>query len=207
MDPILLWAFIGTTLVFTLVPGPSVALASAQAVRFGKRAAFITVAGDALGTVVHIVIATLGLHILIGLSEAVLPWLQVAGGVYLFWLAFQSLRTHGANDGHGAVHPAHKATFWTGFFACVTNPKAIAFFVALFPGFISPEHPIMFQAFVYGVIFLLLDAALILAYALAAEATFRRIAKRWISVEALSALGLAGVGLGMIIKGWREIPR
>lgn len=203
MDPILLWAFIGTTLIFTLVPGPSVALASAQAVRFGKRAALVTVAGDALGTVVHIVIATLGLRVLIGLSEAILPWLQVAGGLYLLWLAVQSLRAHGSDT----VHPAHRATFWTGFFACVTNPKAIAFFVALFPGFISPEHSIVLQALVYGAIFLILDAALILAYALAAEVTFRRVARRWISVEALSALGLAGVGLGMIIKGWREIPR
>ena len=203
MDPILLWAFIGTTLIFTLVPGPSVALASAQAVRFGKRAAFITVAGDALGTVVHIAIATVGLRALIGLSDLVLPWMQVAGGFYLVWLALQSLRAHGGSD----IHPAHRATFWTGFFACVTNPKAIAFFVALFPGFISPEHPVVLQAVVYGAIFLILDAALILAYALMAEATFRRVATRWFSVEALSALGLAGVGLGMIWKGWRELPR
>ncbi|MEL6608839.1 MAG: LysE family translocator [Pseudomonadota bacterium] len=202
MDPVLLWAFIGTTLIFTSLPGPSVALASAQAVRFGKRAAFVTVAGDALGTVVHIVIATLGLRALIGLSDAILPLLQIAGGAYILWLSLQSLRSR-AGD---VAHPAERATFWTGFFACVTNPKAIAFFVALFPGFISPEHSVAVQAFVYGAIFLVLDAVSIVAYALVAEVTFRRTLRRWLRVEVLSGLGLAGVGAAMVLKGWRELP-
>ncbi len=202
MDPVLLWAFIATTLIFTLVPGPSVALASAQAVRFGRRAALVTVAGDALGTVVHIVIATAGLQLLIGLSDRVLPWLQIAGGAYIVWLAIQSLR-HTSTD---ARNPAARATFWTGFFACVTNPKAIAFFVALFPGFISTEHSVVLQAVVYGAIFLVIDAALILAYALVAEVTFRKTVRRWMSVEMLSGLGLFGVGALMIAKGLREIP-
>ncbi|MEM1235498.1 MAG: LysE family translocator [Pseudomonadota bacterium] len=202
MDPVLFWAFVATTLVFTTVPGPSVALASAQAVRFGRRAAFMTVAGDALGTVVHIVIATLGLRALIGLSEVVLPWLQIAGGAYILLLALQGLRPCDA----AAPPPAARATFWTGFFACVTNPKAIAFFVALFPGFISPEHGVVFQVLVYGTIFLVIDAASILIYALLAEAAFRRTVSRWFRVELLSSMGLFGVGLAMVIKGYRELP-
>lgn len=201
MDPILLTAFCATTLIFVTVPGPSVALASAQAVRFGRRAALWTVAGDALGTMLHIVVATIGLQVLIGLSEAILPWLQIAGGLYILWLAVQSLKHSGPSG-----HPAERATFWTGFFACVTNPKAIAFFVALFPGFISAEHSIMLQAFVYGAVFLVLDAAFIIGYAFLAEATFRTALSRWFRIETFSGLGLAGVGLAMVWKGYRDLP-
>lgn len=57
MDCLLFLAFLTTTLLFVAIPGPSVAFASAQAVKHGTRAAIITVAGDALGTVVHVVVA------------------------------------------------------------------------------------------------------------------------------------------------------
>jgi len=201
VDPLLLTAFLATTLIFVATPGPSVALASAQAVRFGRRAALITVAGDALGTCVHIVVAAAGLRLIIGLSDLVLPILQIAGGAYIIWLA---IRTMWATP--DAAHPAMRASFWTGFFACVTNPKAIAFFVAFFPGFISPEHSVALQALVYGAIFLILDAASILAYALLAEATFRVTITRWLRVETLVGLGLLGVGTAMIVRGWRALP-
>ncbi len=83
MDPFLFVAFVTTTLLFVAVPGPSVAFASAQAVRHGTRAAAITVAGDALGTVVHISVAVWGLATLIAISETVLPFLQIVGGVFI----------------------------------------------------------------------------------------------------------------------------
>ncbi len=99
----------------------------------------------------------------------------------------------------------YRVTFWAGFFACVTNPKAIVFFVALFPGFISPDHNILLQSVVYGAIFLVLDAASILAYALLAMHAVRRATSRWLNVEVLSGLGLFGVGVGMMVKGYRAI--
>lgn len=82
MDDLLFLAFLTTTLLFVMIPGPSVAFASAQAVKHGTRAAIITVAGDALGTVVHIVVAVGSLSALMALSALVLPFLQIAGGFH-----------------------------------------------------------------------------------------------------------------------------
>lgn len=197
-------AFLSTTLLFVAVPGPSVAFASAQAVRHGARAAVVTVAGDALGSVVHIAIVVLGLATLMALSEIVLPVLQIAGGLFIIGMGLRALRKPASTD--LAPAPNHRVSFWAGFFACVTNPKAIVFFVALFPTFISPDHPILLQSVVLGVTFVLLDAASILAYALVAMHAVRRVSSRWFSMDRLSGLGLIGVGLGMIVKGYRAIP-
>ena len=82
MDPILFAAFLTTTLVFLVVPGPSVAFATAQAVRHGPRAAFVAVAGDALGTLVHVTVAVVGLTALVSIAEVVLPFLQILGGLF-----------------------------------------------------------------------------------------------------------------------------
>jgi threonine/homoserine/homoserine lactone efflux protein len=205
MDFILFVAFLTTTLVFLAIPGPSVAFASAQAVKYGARAAIVTIAGDALGTLVHIIVAVGSLSALMALSTLVLPILQIIGGFFILYMAYRSFR-----DAHKpAVTPvkvSSKATFWAGFFACVTNPKAIVFFVALFPAFISPEHNVFLQSMIYGAIFIVLDVLSILGYALLAMFAVKRAATRWMNVDILSGIGLFGVGIAMIVKGYRASP-
>lgn len=207
MDTLLFLSFLTATLLIVVTPGPSVALASSQAVRFGPRAAAVTVAGDALGSVVHILIAIASLQTLIAMSEIILPYLQIAGGGFILYLAWQSLRSSGRTEpAQSSVGTVPKATFFAGFFACVTNPKAIVFFVALFPGFISPEHSVAVQSLIYGAIFVGLDAAFIFGYALIAMYAFEKTLSGRFSIERLSALGLFGVGALLIIKGYKELP-
>lgn len=120
-------------------------------------------------------------------------------------MAYQSFK-----DAHKAIETptgtTGKATFWAGFFTCVTNLKAIVFFVALFPAFISPNHNVVLQSAIYGVVFIVFDALSILGYALLAMYAVKRTASRWMNVNILSGIGLLGVGVAMVIKGYREIP-
>lgn len=205
MDPVLFLAFLTTTLMFVAVPGPSVAFATAQALRSGPRAAYIAVAGDALGTMVHVAVAIGGLTVLIALSEQVLPVLQIVGGCFILFMAWQSFR-HAVHPKGAAPLRSDAGTFWAGFFACVTNPKAIVFFMALFPAFIAPQHNVLLQGAAYGLVFIVLDAISILAYALLTRAAVTRTASRWLNVDVLSGLGLTGVGIAMIVKGYRAVP-
>lgn len=206
MDYLLFLGFLTTTLLFVLVPGPSVAFASAQAVRHGARAAAITVAGDALGTVVHIVIAVGSLSALLALSALVLPFLQISGGFFILTMAYRSFRDAQHMPSDTPKRASGRTAFWAGFFACVTNPKAIVFFVALFPAFISPDHNVIVQSAIYGAVFLALDTVSILAYALLAMHAVKRTTSRWVNVDILSGMGLFGVGIAMVIKGYRAIP-
>lgn len=207
IDGTLFLAFFTTTLLFVVVPGPSVAFATAQALRHGARGAVVTVAGDALGTVVHIVVAASSLSALIAVSELVLPPLQILGGMFVVYMAWQTFRGAAAGEHSLPVRASDTASFWAGFFTCVSNPKAIVFFVALFPAFISPQYSVVVQSAVYGAVFLVLDAVFLLGYALLTMQAVRRTTSRWFNPHALSALGLAGVGVAMMVKGWRAIPR
>ncbi|UWR22803.1 LysE family translocator [Sulfitobacter sp. S190] len=201
MDPILFTSFLVATLLIVALPGPSCALAAAQVVKYGPRTAGLTIAGDALGSAVHITIAVVGLKTLIGLADTVLPLLQMAGGGFVIYLAWQSWTRHATADSPALQND--RSAFLAGFFACVTNPKAIVFFIALFPGFISTDHSIVVQSAIYGVVFIALDAASIWAYALLARRVVATAAHR-IDIDRLAALGLLGVGLALVIKGWRE---
>lgn len=204
MDPILFASFLAATFLIIVFPGPSCALASSQLVRHGPRETCACVAGDALGSVVHIIIAVASLQVLIGLADIVLPYLQIAGGMFILYLGLQSLRAH--QDGTVPHLTPGRSASISGFFACVTNPKAIVFFVALFPGFISTDHAILPQTIIYGAIFVVLDAASILAYAFLANYVIRNTIGSRISVETLSGWGLIGVALLLMFKGWKEVP-
>ncbi|MEO0371562.1 MAG: LysE family transporter, partial [Pseudomonadota bacterium] len=113
MDPVLFLAFLTTTLVFVAVPGPSVAFATAQAMRHGPRAACIAVAGDALGTLVHVCVAVAGVTALVAMSEQILPVLQMAGGAFIILMALQGIRRIGTPE---PMAPARsdRVTFWAG---------------------------------------------------------------------------------------------
>ncbi len=205
MDPILFVSFIAATFVIVVTPGPGVALASSQAVKDGMRAAILSVLGDALGTVVHILIAVISLNAIISVAEVVLPYLQIAGGMFILYLAYQAYFNR-ADENHIPTLTADKSAFLGGFFGCVTNPKALVFFVALFPGFISPELNIGFQSLIYGATFLLLDAFFILGYAALALYVVKTTLAPRINIDKISGLGLFGVGLLLMFKGYKELP-
>ncbi|MEM9795661.1 MAG: LysE family translocator [Pseudomonadota bacterium] len=204
MDPVLFASFLAATLLIIATPGPSVAFAATQAVRHGPKAAMVATAGDALGTLVHIVIAVGSLQTLLHLSDLILPWLQIAGGLFIIYLAIRTLRS--ASAPMALTPPSGRTTFIAAFFACVSNPKAIVFFVALFPAFISLDHDIFFQTVVYGVIFIILDGASIIGYALLIRAAYRRAISPFWNVDVLSGLGLLGVGGFLVWRGWRALP-
>lgn len=205
MDPLLFLSFMTATLIIIASPGPSCALASTQAIRHGRRAALLCVAGDALGSAVHIIIAVASLQVLISLADVILPYLQIAGGVFILYLAATALWPKSETAHPMRLTPGRSA-FLSGFFACVTNPKAIVFFVALFPGFISPDHAILPQTLIYGAIFITLDALSILGYALLATYLVNSTIGARINIDTLSGFGLLGIGLLLIFKGVKALP-
>lgn len=194
-------AFLAATLVIVLTPGPSVALAMAQAARYGKVAAIRTVAGDALGTALHIIIASIGVNLLVRLAGEILPWLQIFGGFYILWLGYQAaISANHYRPAKGAAPNAARA-FSAGFIASVTNPKSIIFFIALFPAFIDPMHGILAQSLIYGTVFIVLDAAMILIYALGSLYLLRRGFGEGAKFGLLSGVGLVVIGLLLVVKG------
>ncbi len=206
MNQALFISFLAATFVILIAPGPSCALATSQAMRYGLRVAVITVIGDALGSAFQISIATLGLQVLIGTASSMLPWLQVVGGVYLLYLSYKGFRAKLAElpPGDRAEDQTLRAMF-AGFLSCISNPKAIIFFGAFFPGFIDPNHDIAFQSAIYGAVFIVLDVLSILAYTLLAMMVLKTRALRWMDHSSLSAVGLFLIGSLLLVKGSYEV--
>ncbi len=141
VDWITLLTFVPAALALILTPGADMMFCLGQGVRSGGRAAVAASAGVSAGSMVHVLIAGLGL----GAVIASMPWMLDAirwlGVAYLLWLARASLRAGPLNargTGKGAAGLAQ--SFREGALVNLSNPKVILFVLAFLPQFIDPAR-------------------------------------------------------------------
>ena len=144
MDLQLWLAFVGASLVILFVPGPTVLLVLSYALSHGKRAAFATVAGVALGDFIAMTASLAGLGALILASAELFTVLKWVGAVYLLYLGYKLLKSKPDALAVDSDLPV-KGIF--GHAAAVTalNPKSIAFFIAFVPQFMQANDPLFPQ--------------------------------------------------------------
>lgn len=127
------------SLALTLTPGPAVLYIVARGVEGGRAAGFVSAFGIAVGGLIHVLFAAVGLSALLASSAAafsVIKWLGVA---YLVWLGLSQLL---ARDDHIAVAHTERGSlpgvFWQGVIVDLLNPKVALFFLAFLPQFVDP---------------------------------------------------------------------
>ena len=176
--------FIAAGLLLNLTPGPDVLFISANAMRAGARAGVVAALGIAVGCLVHVGAAALGVSALLAASSTAFGVLKWLGAVYLGWVGLQMLRSAvvrnttnsiadgaygtGANGRFGLNLPL-TAVFRRGFLTNVLNPKVALFFLAFVPQFIVPGSARTGWVFLaLGLIFTVNGLLVCIAWALAA---------------------------------------
>ncbi len=168
MDPVMILTFMTAGIVLNLTPGADVVFATASGISGGWRYGVAAAFGVALGALVHITLAA------VGLSAAImaLPWaydaIRYLGAAYLAYLAVKSWRASTAmGDAEGAkdVSQAIKRGFLTN----LTNPKVALFVLAFLPQFTVLEvGPVWHQILILGVLFTITVFFITAAYGAAA---------------------------------------
>jgi threonine/homoserine/homoserine lactone efflux protein len=153
-----LLAFCAASLAIIVVPGPSVLFVLARGIAWGRAVALLTVLGNSLGVLGLSAVVALGLGPLLTRSAALTEGIEVAGGCYLVWLGIGALRhrrAHAAALREGAgTRPSQWRAVREGMVVGLFNPKAIVFFVAVFPHFVNPEAGrVTLQLLILGVLF------------------------------------------------------
>ncbi len=191
-------SFLGAIVLFQIIPGPGTLAILGATARGGKSAGICAVLGTLSGDLLFMLCAVLGLASVLSARPVVLASLQWIGIVYLCWLGLQLLRAPRAEDGVGlAVVPTKRVYFRNAFFVGLTNPKAIMFFMAFFPLFLSPESK------VWTLIVMMAHVSLIsFAYQFALVIVGNVCAVRlsgfqWVPIATRRVAGLALIGFGI----------
>lgn len=195
--------FLVSIVAFQIVPGPgTLAILSATA-RYGVPAGMGAVFGTLAGDFLFMLGAVLGLAAVLAARPVVLASLQWVGILYLCWLGLMLIRASGSGEERG---PTQVRTAWTcfrqGLAVCLTNPKAILFFMAFFPLFLTanskPSTLAVMVAHV-SVISLLYQTGLVLV-GNAVAVRLSRVSQARVWASRLVGLGLLGFGIKMAIS-------
>ena len=120
------------------IPGPGVAAVVGRALGSNARATLPFVLGLALGDVVFLTVAVLGLSVIAAAFAGVFTLVKLAGGLYLLYLAWK-FWTAGVDPTRVERMGAQNA--WvaglSGLAVTLGNPKTVVFYLALLPNVID----------------------------------------------------------------------
>ncbi len=178
--------FIPTIALLVILPGPDFALVSQISLFEGKRQGQAAAVGVTLGMCLHTLLAMLGLSAILAESAFLYSLMKYAGAAYLFYLGIGAIiksardpdspvseRGITANVSKSSLH-ALKA----GFITNALNPKAILYFMALYPQFLEQNAPISGQFLEMGVITAIIGVLWFMAVA-SLLAKIRRLFAQW----------------------------
>jgi threonine/homoserine/homoserine lactone efflux protein len=163
-------AFVATSAVLLVIPGPTILLVVSYALGQGWRTALPMAIGVALGDFTAMTLSLLGLGALLAASATIFTILKWMGAAYLVWLGIKLWRAGGSFDAQPRTD-AVSSLKMLGHAWLVTalNPKGLVFFVAFLPQFIDPKLPFLPQVSVLAATFLVMAFTNVIAYALAAS--------------------------------------
>jgi threonine/homoserine/homoserine lactone efflux protein len=202
MSPEVLAAFIAACVLLGLTPGPNMSLILANTLSSGLGAGLMTLAGTTTGLALLVTAAAAGMSsVMVFMSEwfDVIRWLGALYLVYLGARTLWQLRRRGPG-GLPAVRSAGANLYVEGVLVSLSNPKVLLFLGAFLPQFIDPARDALLQLSVLAVLFVVVLAAVDVAYTLAvARARTRLDAARLRLLDGVAGvlLLLGGLALAM----------
>lgn len=172
-----LFLLVATATVFS--PGPGVLMTLTNSLRYGLRGTIGGILGIACGALVVAAVSATSVGILLATSALAFSILKFIGAAYLIYLGVRMWRAPAVQL---AAVPAHEAgfarRFIEGLSLQLTNPKAIFFFLSVFPQFIDPAHTYAGQFVLLVLTYSALVVLIHFGYALTAHH-----ARNWFSSE------------------------
>jgi threonine/homoserine/homoserine lactone efflux protein len=191
-------AFVLTSAVVLAIPGPTILYVTGCALSHGRRSIWATAPGVALGDLLAMSCALLGMGALLTASAELFTLLKWGGAAYLIWLGLKSWQASPAAPATRACTPRQSRTlFAQAFVITALNPKSIAFFVAFLPQFVRHGEPLGPQFALLVPTFVVLAVVNATLYGLLAGAVRER-ARDPRTMRALNRVGggaLIGAGL------------
>jgi len=173
--------FLITSLIVVASPGTGVLYTLAAGLSRGRRASVVAAFGCTLGIVPHMAAAILGLAALLHASAVAFQTMKYLGVAYLLFMAWSTLREHGALRVEAGDAPARSdgQVVVSAILLNILNPKLSIFFLAFLPQFVSAEEaqPLARMLWLSGV-FMLLTFVVFVIYGMFAAALRSRVLGR-----------------------------
>jgi len=193
----LLLAYALTELVACLTPGPAVLSVMSIGLSGSLRGMVAAIAGINVGNLIWYAMVGAGLMALAHTAPGLFLVLRWAGTLYLFWLGFQTWRSH-ITLAASAQGPriGIRRGFAGAMAVQLSNPKAFVFFTVFLPPFVDLKHPVAPQLVLLASIGVVMEVAALtmyglLAYRMGQMAMSRRAERLMARISGAILMGIA----------------
>ncbi|HEX4249373.1 MAG TPA: LysE family translocator [Pseudonocardia sp.] len=144
-----LLAFTGVAAFMTVSPGPDFAMVVRRSIAGGRWHGIACMLGVTSGLCAWGVASAVGITALVAASRLAYDALRIAGAVYLCVLGVRAWRERGGSGSapgdspEVSVGPGALASFRSGLFTNVLNPKVGVFYLSLLPAFLPQGLPVL----------------------------------------------------------------
>ncbi|GCD98650.1 lysine transporter LysE [Embleya hyalina] len=184
-------AIIGVSAValgMVLTPGPNMMYVTSRSITQGRRAGMVSLLGVALGFMIYMSMANLGLSAVFLVVPELYVAVKLAGAAYLGWLAWQALRPGGVSafSPQDLAPDSNRRLFTMGLLTNLLNPKAAIMYLSLIPQFVDPKAGhVLLQGFVLGTIQILISLTVngVLVLAAGSIAIFLTKRPSWLRIQ------------------------
>jgi homoserine/homoserine lactone efflux protein len=192
----LLFALMETPLCLT--PGPAVLFVFAHGLRYGGAKSLWANLGILTGNAFYFILSATGLGVLVKASHEAFLFVKWAGAAYLIFLGIRMMFSKSAAFDAAAPAPDVRGPhiFVRGILLQLANPKALIFFTAFLPQFVSPNAPVARQMLILGVTSTVIEFGVLAGYGWFASRLSGRFA-RYINRTAGAMLVACGAGLAL----------
>ncbi len=199
MSPEMLGLYLLAIAVVIAVPGPLSLFMVGNALQFGVWKSWPGFVGGVLASVSLLLLSALGIGSLLLASPRSFLLLQVIGACYLFYLGIRTWQGRGVAASAADSRQGRAQLFSKAFLLGISNPKDIAFFLALLPQFMTPSRPLLPQLLWMVLGWMVIDLLCKLAYGLLASrllASMAALRRLFLMASALCFVVMGGVLLG-----------
>ncbi|MEX5540153.1 LysE family translocator [Pseudomonas poae] len=208
MSSLLAYGLISLGMVLT--PGPNMIYLISRSICQGRMAGLISLSGVALGFVVYMLSAALGITALLMAVPFAYDALRLGGALYLAYLAWQAIRPGGRSPFQVRDLPkdSPRKLFTMGLVTNLLNPKVAVMYLSLLPQFIDPNGhgSVLAQSLVLGFtqIFISVSVNAVIACMAGSIAVFFVTRPRWQVVQCwVMGSVLMGLAVRMVVEGRR----
>lgn len=164
MDLHLLFLFSVAFTSAVAVPGPNVAFAVAQALKYGIKTTIPGAFGFGLATAIHATVVLSGVGLMIHDHRWILTYLRWIGAIYLAYLAFRAFFAKSGPSDEKVGNSSPKQMFVDSLLVSLTNPKGWLASLLTYPSFISPHFSYTTQAISLGLTAMVISLSIYSGY-------------------------------------------
>jgi homoserine/homoserine lactone efflux protein len=193
--------FLQIILFMFIVPGAPRVLIMSQSLNYGFGRSLWTAFGDVSANTLQGILVLLGFGALIKLFPNIIIYFKWAGIFYLVYIAYGYIKIKSKIEITADLKiKSNTSLYIDGFLIAFFGPKAVIFFVTIFPTFLTPDENYLIQFFILMSSYVVLDFLTLAIYSGIAKTISDQLKTNLRTLNYISACALILIAIVIAIK-------